>query len=41
VLLAIWLVFWARHGIKHPWHISDDKASYLRGDGCEPSHPVN
>ena len=34
VLLAIWLVFWTRHGIRHPWHISDDKASYTRETPC-------
>ena len=34
VLIAIWLIFWTRHGIKYPWHISDDKASYLRENEC-------
>ena len=30
ILIGIWLVFWARNGIKYPWHISDDKDNYLR-----------
>ena len=34
LLIAIWLVFWGRQGLRYPWHISDDKASYLREDGC-------
>ncbi len=34
VLIAVWLVFWVRRGFKNPWYSSDDKASYLREDGC-------
>lgn len=38
-LIGIWLVFWARQGIRgYPWYtlprLPDDKASYLREDGC-------
>jgi hypothetical protein len=38
VLIAVWLWFWFRHGIRgYPWYtsdISDDKDNYLREDGC-------
>lgn len=45
LLIGVWLVFWVRQGIRgYPWYVPrlpDDKASYLRGDGCEPSQPTN
>ena len=34
VLIAVWLIFWTRQGIRYPWHISDDKASYTRETPC-------
>lgn len=40
VLIAIWLIFWTRHGIRYPWHIAGDQASSDKGllsdleDGC-------